>query len=88
MLASGMCGTLPARLGAEELLYNRRGANELRDLAYYLCPAEEPTTIQAQRAVLWAGNMVALMAGQDVIVVIPLVLGAGWPICSAYVSVW
>lgn len=57
---------LAVQLGAEELLYNRRSPYELLDLAYHLCPATEATSVQAQRTVLWAGNM-AVLAGQEVI---------------------
>jgi predicted NACHT family NTPase len=84
---AGDLWNLAARLGAEELLYNRRGDNELCDLAYYLCAAEEPTSMQAQRAVLWAGNMVALI-GADVVTRDTACPGAGWPTRSACVSVW
>ena len=65
--SAGDVWSLTVQLGAEELLYNRRRPNELRDLAYYLCPADEPTMTQARRAVLWSGNM-AVLAGQDAIV--------------------
>ena len=48
------------------MLYNRRMIRALRDLAYHLCPAGEPATTQARRAMLWSGNM-AVLAGQEAI---------------------
>jgi hypothetical protein len=50
---------LATQLGAEELLSNRRMTHDLCDLAYDLCPADEPTSTQARRAVL---------AGQEAII--------------------
>jgi hypothetical protein len=64
--SEGDVWSLAAQLGAEELLYNRRMIHELCDLAYDLCPADEPTSTQACRAVLWSGNL-AVLAGQEVI---------------------
>jgi hypothetical protein len=64
--SEGDVWSLAARLGAEELLYNRRMTHDLCDLAYYLCPFDEPATTQARRAVLWSGNM-AMLAGQEAI---------------------
>ncbi|MBM2849071.1 MAG: hypothetical protein HW418_2013, partial [Anaerolineales bacterium] len=58
--------SLAARLGAEELLYNRRNLNGLLDMAYHLCPAREPASQQHQRALLWAGGIAAL-AGREAI---------------------
>lgn len=58
---------LVARLGAEELLYNRRQLHDLLDLTYDLCPAPTPSNTQARRAVLWAGTMAALV-GREAIV--------------------
>ncbi|MBK9233732.1 MAG: SUMF1/EgtB/PvdO family nonheme iron enzyme [Anaerolineae bacterium] len=57
---------LAARLGAEELLYNRRNLHGLLDLAYHLCPAHEIATTQARRATLWAG-LTAALAGRETI---------------------
>jgi formylglycine-generating enzyme required for sulfatase activity len=57
---------LAVQLGAEELLYNLRRPNDLLDLMYGLCPTPPPVTPQAQRAVLWAGQM-ALLAGPGLI---------------------
>ncbi len=59
---------LAAQLGAEELLYNGRdaGRNSLLDLAYCLCPATEPADTKARRAVLWSGNMAALIGREAI----------------------
>lgn len=65
--AEGDYWRLAARLAMEELRYNdRRGVNQLLDLAYHLYPKEEPTTTQSCRASLWAANMVVLV-GKEVI---------------------
>ncbi|HRI56924.1 MAG TPA: SUMF1/EgtB/PvdO family nonheme iron enzyme, partial [Anaerolineae bacterium] len=52
---------LAALLGAEELLYNRRVPENLLDLAYQLCPVAEPTRPGEWRALLWSGQMAALV---------------------------
>ena len=57
---------LAAALGAEELFYNRRSVNELLDLAYALCPETEPANEPAWRALVWSGQMAALV-GTDLI---------------------
>lgn len=57
---------LAARLGAEELLFNRRNLHGLLDLAYHLYPAHEIATTQDRRATLWAG-LVAALAGRETI---------------------
>ena len=57
---------LAAQLGSEELLYNLRRPNELLDLAYRLCPANQPDGLQARRADLWSGAM-AVLAGRGAI---------------------
>jgi predicted NACHT family NTPase len=63
--AEGDYWNLAARLGAEDLLYNRRGQNALLDLAYHLCPTgAEPGNLQRQRATLWSAQMAAL-AGRE-----------------------
>ncbi len=58
---------LAARYGAEELKYNSRsGEKELLDLAYELCPSAAPASQAQWRAVLWGGQVSALL-GPDVI---------------------
>ncbi len=58
---------LAARYGAEELKYNSRsGEKELLDLAYELCPSVAPASQAQWRAVLWSGQVAALL-GPDVI---------------------
>jgi formylglycine-generating enzyme required for sulfatase activity/cold shock CspA family protein/cellulose biosynthesis protein BcsQ len=56
---------LAALLGAEELLYNRRSASEVLDLAYALSPIvhqEEGQWGESQwRATLWSAQMAALL---------------------------
>jgi formylglycine-generating enzyme required for sulfatase activity len=53
---------LAARYGAEELKYNSRsGEKELLDLAYDLCPAAAPANETQWRAVLWGGQVAALL---------------------------
>ncbi len=53
---------LAARYGAEELKYNSRGGEkELLDLAYDLCPAAAPGREVEWRAVLWSGQIAALL---------------------------
>ena len=49
---------LAVRLGVQDLLYNRMGANQILDLAYQLCPPSPPATLQDQRATLWAAAMI------------------------------
>jgi len=55
------------QLGAEELLFNRRGDKSLLETAYSLCPAEEPSGGAEWRANLWSGQMV-LLAGVEAVV--------------------
>ncbi|MCP4543644.1 MAG: SUMF1/EgtB/PvdO family nonheme iron enzyme [Chloroflexi bacterium] len=57
---------MAARLGAEELLYNRRGETELLDLAYALSPQKEPGDEKSWRATVWSGQMAALL-GRDAV---------------------
>ncbi|MEK7323725.1 MAG: hypothetical protein AAB217_00545, partial [Chloroflexota bacterium] len=54
---------LAVRLGAEELLYNRRNFNELLNTAYLLLKGEDST--RARRATLWAGEIAALVGRTD-----------------------
>lgn len=58
---------LAARLGAEELWYNRQNPIGLLDLAYHLCPAAyAPRSTQDRRALLWSGYMAAMVGREDV----------------------
>ncbi len=58
--AEGDTWSLAALYGAEELHYNRFSTNAMLDLAYRLCPADEPAGAQDWRALLWSGQMAAL----------------------------
>jgi formylglycine-generating enzyme required for sulfatase activity/GTPase SAR1 family protein len=64
--AEGDVWDLAALLGFEDLYYNRRGTNTLIDLAYQICPTCRPDTHQRQRAILWSGQIAALV-GKEVI---------------------
>jgi len=66
LAASGDPGARAALLSFEELYYNRRGENALFDLAYGLCPACAPDTAQRQRAILWAGQVAALLGTEAI----------------------
>ncbi len=57
---------LAARLGAEEMLYNRRTEPDLLDLAYALSPQQEPGDERSWRATLWSGQMTALLGREAV----------------------
>ncbi len=58
---------LAACMGAEELRYNvRNGIEMLLDLAYALCPAATPDRKAAWRAILWSGQMAALVGQGEV----------------------
>ncbi len=64
-VAEGDYWYVAGRLGAEELFYNNpRGEQLLLDLAYTLCPKEEPAEIAQWRAVLWSGQM-AVVLGRE-----------------------
>ncbi len=57
-VAEGDFWYLAALLGAEELLYNRRAAEDLLDLAYDLCPAvAAPANVAEWRAAVWSGQI-------------------------------
>ena len=58
---------LAGLLGAEHLLYLRDGASDVLDLAYDLCPEPEPKTPADWRAVVWSGQMAALLGKETVI---------------------
>ena len=60
-VAEGDYWYLAARLGAEELYFNRRNEQTLLDLAYALCPAAEPASPTDWRAALWSGHMAAIL---------------------------
>jgi formylglycine-generating enzyme required for sulfatase activity len=63
----GALWSLAARLGSEELLYNRRRTEELLDLAYGLAPEVAPTDEGDWRATLWSGQMAALLGPEAVV---------------------
>jgi formylglycine-generating enzyme required for sulfatase activity len=65
--AEGDYWQLAAQLGAEELLYNRRGEALLLDLMYHLCPVRQGRTHQARRATLWSGQMASLLDRQTIV---------------------
>lgn len=65
-LEQGQYWQLSARLGAEELFFNQRRVIELLDLAYDLCPVSEPRNETSWRAILWSGQMAALV-GKSII---------------------
>jgi formylglycine-generating enzyme required for sulfatase activity len=56
---------LAAQLAFDELLYNRRAANELLDLAYSLGAEYKPGE-QTERALLWAGQIAALVGKETI----------------------
>jgi formylglycine-generating enzyme required for sulfatase activity len=65
--AEGDFWSLAALMGAEELFYNQPKAREnLFDLAYALCPEGQPPNEQAQRALLWSGQ-IAFIIGNEII---------------------
>jgi formylglycine-generating enzyme required for sulfatase activity len=57
---------LAAHLGAEELLFNRRGKKDLLDLMYGLCSEKEPSEEHEWRAAVWSGNMAALLGAEEI----------------------
>ncbi len=57
---------LAARLGAEELYYNRRNVETLLDLAYDLCPTAEPQQAADWRCVVWSGRMAVLAGAAEI----------------------
>ncbi len=57
---------LAAVLGAEEMHYNRRSTNELLNLAYALCPPALPSNEKGWRALLWSGQMAAVIGVERV----------------------
>lgn len=57
---------LVVQLAFEEILYNRRSTNTLLDIAYRLCPYQEPKDQQTWRALMWSGSIAALV-GKNVI---------------------
>ncbi|MCB0013795.1 MAG: SUMF1/EgtB/PvdO family nonheme iron enzyme, partial [Anaerolineales bacterium] len=59
--AQGDFWAVAAKLGAEQLLYNngQQGETALLDLAYGLCPAEEPASEIDWRVTVWSGHMAA-----------------------------
>ncbi len=57
---------LACRLGAEELLYNRRTQEKVLDLAYRLCPNKAANTTAGRRAGLWSANLAALVGREAI----------------------
>lgn len=57
---------LAAMYGAEELLHNRRSEQSLLDLAYDLCPGAAPADERGWRAVVWSGQMAALLGAEAI----------------------
>jgi len=57
LLPEGDYWRLTAQLGVEEILHQDRNPNAALDVAYFLCPAQEPafTEAPAWRGALWAG---------------------------------
>lgn len=49
------------QLAFEELFYNRRGINILLDLAYQLCPTQEPKDQRIWRTLFWSAQISALV---------------------------
>ncbi len=65
--AEGDFWSLAALMGAEELFYNHPSTRDaLLDLAYHLCPDVPPQTEQAERALLWSGQ-IACVIGNEII---------------------
>jgi formylglycine-generating enzyme required for sulfatase activity len=52
-------------LGAEELLYIRRGENSVRDLAYALCPVAQPAAVAHWRGAVLSGHLANLLGRPD-----------------------
>jgi len=65
--AEGDFWSLAALMGAEELFYNHPSTRDaLLDLTYHLCPDVFPQTDQAERALLWSGQ-IACVIGNEII---------------------
>ncbi len=58
---------LAVQLGFEELYYNRRGANQLLDLAYHICASCDAADLQKQRSLLWSGQAATLVGVQIIL---------------------
>ena len=61
LAGEGDLWSVAAPLGAEELFFVRRGTNDVMDLAYALAGKCEPYSEKEQRALLWAGQIAALV---------------------------
>src|SRR5712691_12350076 len=71
--ADGICANYPIKLPFCQalfpdslLLYNLQRDNELLDLAYALCSVEACADVVDQRAVLWSGQMAALLGQESI----------------------
>ena len=65
--AEGDFWSLSALMGAEELFYNHPNTREaLFDLTYFLCPETVPQTEQAERALLWSGQIACLIGNEKI----------------------
>ena len=65
-VAEGDYWYLAGMYGAEELLQNRRSEQTLLDLAYDLCPSAAPTDERSWRALVWSGQMAALLGAEAI----------------------
>ena len=57
---------LAGMYGAEELLHNRDYQPALLDLAYDLCPSAQPADERGWRALVWSGQMAALLGANAI----------------------
>lgn len=65
-VAEGDYWYLAGMYGAEELLHNRRSEQTLLDLAYALCPNTLPADERSWRALVWSGQMAALLGAEAI----------------------
>ncbi|MCL4836161.1 MAG: SUMF1/EgtB/PvdO family nonheme iron enzyme [Caldilineaceae bacterium] len=65
-VAEGDRWHLAGMYGAEELLHNRRSATDLLDLLYDLCPSAAPADERSWRALVWSGQMAALLGAEAI----------------------
>jgi len=61
LAGEGDSWSVAALLGAEELLFVRRGINDVMDLVYALAGDGEPRGAQQSRSLLWAGQIAGLV---------------------------
>ena len=65
-VAEGDYWYLAGMYGAEELLHNRRNETDLLDLLYDLCPSAPPADERSWRALVWSGQMAALLGAEAI----------------------